>query len=141
MHALAGVRSGKADTLMIVLLKVACHMAATPSGRSCLAAAGCLPRWLSKARQVPRQLLPLLLMVPLSCMADWTRAVYFETLFRDRQWVEERVSTGGYTSEEILASCPLLLKQQVRSRGVARPTSCPPGPPVFSRAARAALLW
>jgi hypothetical protein len=108
--------------MLVDTLTVACHMAATTVGRRCLAAAGCLPRWLGQARQLPPKLLQLLLMLPLTCVTDWTTKPYFVPLYRGGQWTEGQISTGrGYDAED---SCPLLLKQQVRSQSLYAPGVC-----------------
>jgi hypothetical protein len=90
-----------------------CHMAATPLGRSCLAAAGCLPRWLSRAPSLAPKQLQLLVMVLVSCQADWTAVEYFALLLRGHMWVHDRLGTQGWTSEAYKDTCPPHLKQQV----------------------------
>jgi hypothetical protein len=103
------------EKLLCATLKLMCHLAATPLGRSRLAAAGCLPRWLARIPQLRslRQL-QLLLMVVVSCLADWTVTAYFEPLMRRGVLAKDRLGTLGYTSDSFKATCPPLLMQQVR---------------------------
>jgi hypothetical protein len=92
-----------------------CHMAATPLGRSCLAAARCLPRWLSRVRSLAPKELQLLVMVLVSCLADWTATVYFVPLMRPgaETWVRGYMDTQDWTSSAYQETCPPLLVQQV----------------------------
>jgi hypothetical protein len=101
--------------LQVSALVAVCHMAATPAGRSCLAAAGCLPRWLPLAIQLQWRPQQLLLMLPLSCLGDWTCATYFLPLERGGAWVEDTICSKGRSSKA-KDSCPQLLRQQVQSQ-------------------------
>ena len=92
---------------------VACHLATTLEGRSCLADAGCLPRWLSRASELLPEQQQLLLMLPLACLPDWGQEeTYYVRLFRDGQWVEAQLDTQGWATPE---TCPLQLRHQARS--------------------------
>jgi hypothetical protein len=90
---------------MLGCLKVACHMGATPSGRSCIAASNCLPRWLPRAHHLQPQLLQLLLMLPHSCMTDWTEdRDCWQALYRGGRWGPSRLSSSGVSAQEYQAT-------------------------------------
>jgi hypothetical protein len=106
--------------MQLAALRVMCHMAATPAGRSCIAAASCLPRWLCSAGDQQLQQQTMLLMVALSCMTDWTAAVYWAVLEEASQGrvVEKQLLPfDGMDIEAYRKSCPPVIRQQV---------ACPP---------------
>jgi hypothetical protein len=102
------------DKLVHGALLVMCHMAVTPVGRSAIAAAGCLPRWLPSIRKLPPKLQQLVLLLPLTCLRDFTKEEYYLPLYRGGQWVADGLDVGACSSLEFQASCSPLLKQQVR---------------------------
>ena len=122
MLTCAGTLIEENHALQLSLVKMMCHLAATPAGRSCIAASGCLPRWLPLAPKLPAQVQQHLLVLPLSCRTDWTHEVYFEPLDRGGAWVHGKIGSQGFDTEAYADSCPQLLKQQVccttRSSGI-----------------------
>jgi hypothetical protein len=118
----AGALSEHTRLLLRAALKLLCHMGATPAGRSCIAAAGCLPRWLSQATKLTPSLLQLLLTLAMNCHVDWRGVGYFELLYHGGQWVERALSTEGCASDRLQRSYPPLLKQQVGSLSHAAPS-------------------
>jgi hypothetical protein len=112
--AAAGFYTSALAALQLLSLKVMCHMATTPAGRSRMAAAGCLPRWVCRAPEVEQKQLLVLVLLPLACVSDWTGRLYWETLYRGGQQVEMRAPSEGVDVEAYRRSCPPLLRQQVR---------------------------
>jgi hypothetical protein len=113
----AGGWSQLRDAMQLNALEGLTHMAAAPAGRSCVAAAGCLPRWLPLCTRLHAQVMQMLLMLPLSCQTDWTRTKYFQPLYRNLgiSWLrlKDDIGTKGFDTKGYADSCPQELKRQV----------------------------